>query len=150
MNNKDLEREEKPITIQDLIDEITKDAILVVDSNALLFNPSRSGTVITKDKKLYTYNKYLFGAPVWLYNHNMADEEICLIKKLNDEEIEKVEDFIRKEVFENKPESVLLRDGHCMAYGSVDGKSFKVLNNHAFLSKARGVINEIKNPRKKF
>ena len=70
--------------MQELVDKLKETSILGVEVKAnLSVSPGISGTIITKDKKVYGYSLYIFMTP-FMEKNNIPLENICLIKELAD------------------------------------------------------------------
>ena len=74
--------------MQELVDKLKENSILGVEVKAnLSISPGKSGTIITKDKKVYGYSLYVFMTQ-FMEKNNIPLENIYLIKELTDEEYE--------------------------------------------------------------
>lgn len=123
--------------MQEKLKKLEENSILVIESWWGLYNPGFGGTIITKDKKIYTYTFYYKKTPSLLEN-NVPLENISSGRKLTDEEYTKIINFIEKEIV-NKNYSICdILDAGYKVTCNYKGKSFSYencydLNTNEFL-----------------
>ena len=112
-------------------------------------SPGKSGTIITKDKKVYGYSLYIFMTP-FMEKNNVPLENIYLIKELTDDEYNKIQKFIEEEIVNKKYECKLQRDSSSIVFGRSKSKLFYYPNcydintNENLYDKTIKLIEEIK------
>lgn len=136
--------------MQELVDKLKENSILGVEVKAnLSISPGKSGTIITKDKKVYGYSLYIFMTP-FMEKNNIPLENIYLIKELTDEEYDKIQKFIEEEIVNKKYECKPHRDSSSVVFGRSKSKLFYYPNcydintNENLYDKARKLIEEVK------
>ena len=68
--------------MQELVDKLKENSILGVEVKAnLSISPGKSGTIITKDKKVYGYSLYVFMTP-FLEKNNIPLKELYKLDEL--------------------------------------------------------------------
>ena len=136
--------------MQELVDKLKENSILGVEVKAnLSISPGISGTIITKDKKVYGYSLYIFMTP-FMEKNNIPLENIYLIKELTDDEYDKIQKFIKKEIINKEYKSIPTRDGYSVVFGKLESKIFYYPNcydintNENLYDKTRKLIEEVK------
>ena len=136
--------------MQELVDKLKENSILGVEVKAnLSISPGKSGTIITKDKKVYGYSLYIFMTP-FLEKNNIPLENIYLIKELTDDEYNKILKFIQEEIISKEYECRSQRDSYDAVFGRNESKLFYYPNcydvntNESLYEKARKLIEEVK------
>ena len=136
--------------MQELVDKLKENSILGVEVKAnLSISPGKSGTIITKDKKVYGYSLYVFMTP-FMEKNNIPLENIYLIKELTDDEYNKIQKFIEEEIVNKKYECKLQRDSSSIVFGRSKSKLFYYPNcydintNENLYNKTIKLIEEIK------
>ncbi len=89
--------------------------------------PGYSGTIITIDKKLYTYHEYRY-IPEELQNKGIPNSTLDYIKTITETEYKEIENFIKKNIFNKKYKSLNIRDASFHIEGTNNGKYFKLCN----------------------
>ena len=136
--------------MQEKLDKLKENSILGVEDKAnLSVCPGASGTIITKDKKVYGYSLYIFMTP-FMEKNNILLENIYLIKELTDDEYNKIQKFIEEEIVNKKYECKLQRDSSSIVFGRSKSKLFYYPNcydintNENLYNKTIKLIEEIK------
>ncbi len=136
--------------MQKLVDKLKENSILGVEVKAnLSISPGRSGTIITKDKKVYGYSLYVFMTP-FIKKNNIPLENIYLIKELTDEEYDKILKFIDEEIVNKKYEWKPQRDSSSTVFGRSKSKIFYYPNcydintNENLYDKTKKLLEEVK------
>ena len=136
--------------MQELVDKLKENSILGIEVKAnLSINPGKSGTIITKDKKVYGYSLYIFMTP-FMEKNNIPLEKIYLIKELTDEEYNKIQKFIEEEIINKEYECRHQRDSYSVVFRKVESKLFYYPNcydintNENLYDKAIKLIEEVK------
>ena len=136
--------------MQELVDKLKENSILGIEVKAnLSISPGKSGTIITKDKKVYGYSLYVFMTP-FLEKNNIPLENIYLIKELTDDEYDKIQKFIKKEIINKEYKSIPTRDGYSVVFGKLESKIFYYPNcydiniNENLYDKTIKLIEEVK------
>lgn len=136
--------------MQELVDKLKENSILGVEVKAnLSISPGKSGTIITKDKKVYGYSLYIFMTP-FMEKNNIPLENIYLIKELTDDEYNKILKFIQEEIISKGYECRLQRDSYDAVFGRNESKLFYYPNcydiniNENLYDKTIKLIEEIK------
>ena len=136
--------------MQEKLDKLKENSILGVEDKAnLSVSPGTSGTIITKDKKVYGYSLYSFMTP-FLEKNNIPLENIYLIKELTDDEYDKIQKFIKKEIINKEYKSIPTRDGYSVVFGKLESKIFYYPNcydintNENLYDKTIKLIEEVK------
>lgn len=136
--------------MQELVDKLKENSILGVEVKAnLSISLGKSGTIITKDKKVYGYSLYVFMTP-FMEKNNIPLENIYLIKELTDGEYNKVLKFTEDEIINKEYECRPQRDSSSIVFGSSKSKLFYYPNcydintNENLYDKTRKLIEEIK------
>ena len=136
--------------MQEKLDKLKENSILGVEAKAnLSICPGTSGTIITKDKKVYGYSLYIFMTP-FMEKNNIPLENIYLIKELTDDEYNKIQKFIEEEIVNKKYECKLQRDSSSIVFGRSKSKLFYYPNcydintNENLYDKTIKLIEEIK------
>ena len=136
--------------MQELVDKLKENSILGVEVKAnLSISPGTSGTIITKDKKVYGYSLYVFMTP-FMEKNNIPLENIYLIKELTDDEYNKILKFIQEEIISKEYEFSPQRDSSSVVFGRSKTKLFYYPNcydintNENLYDKTIKLIEEIK------
>ena len=136
--------------MQKLVDKLKENSILGVEVKAnLSISPGRSGTIITKDKKVYGYSLYVFMTP-FIKKNNIPLENIYLIKELTDEEYDKLLKFFDEEIVNKKYEWKPQRDSSSTVFGRSKSKIFYYPNcydintNENLYDKTKKLLEEVK------
>ena len=136
--------------MQELVDKLKENSILGVEVKAnLSISPGKSGTIITKDKKVYVYSLYYHMTP-FMEKNNIPLEDITLIKELTDEEYDKIISFIKEEIVNKEYVCRPQRDSCDAVFGRNESKLFYYPNcydvntNESLYEKARKLIEEVK------
>ena len=136
--------------MQELVDKLKENSILGVEVKAnLSISPGKSGTIITKDKKVYGYSLYVFMTP-FMEKNNIPLENIYLIKELTDDEYNKILKFIQEEIISKEYECRPQRDSYDAVFGRNESKLFYYPNcydintNENLYDKTIKLIEEIK------
>ena len=136
--------------MQEKVDKLKENSILGVEVKAnLSISPGKSGTIITKNKKVYGYSLYIFMTP-FMEKNNIPLENIYLIKELTDDEYNKIQKFIEEEIVNKKYECKLQRDSSSIVFGRSKSKLFYYPNcydintNENLYNKTIKLIEEIK------
>ena len=136
--------------MQELVDKLKENSILGVEVKAnLSISPGKSGTIITKDKKVYGYSLYVFMTP-FMEKNNIPLENIYLIKELTSDEYNKILKFIQEEIISKEYECRSQRDSYDVVFGRNESKLFYYPNcydvntNESLYEKARKLIEEVK------
>ena len=136
--------------MQELVDKLKENSILGVEVKAnLSVSPGISGTIITKDKKVYVYSLYYHMTP-FIEKNNIPLENITLIKELTDDEYNKILKFIQEEIISKGYECRPQRDSSSIVFGSSKSKLFYYPNcydintNENLYDKTIKLIEEIK------
>ena len=136
--------------MQELVDKLKENSILGVEVKAnLSISPGKSGTIITKDKKVYGYSLYVFMTP-FIKKNNIPLENIYLIKELTDEEYDKILKFIDEEIVNKKYEWKPQRDSSSTVFGRSKSKIFYYPNcydintNENLYDKTKKLLEEVK------
>ena len=136
--------------MQELVDKLKENSILGVEVKAnLSISPGKSGTIITKDKKVYGYSLYIFMTP-FMEKNNIPLENIYLIKELTDEEYDKILKFTQEEIINKEYKCIPTRDGYSAVFGKLESKIFYYPNcydintNENLYDKTRKLIEEVK------
>ena len=86
--------------MQEKLDKLKENSILgIEDKTNLSVSPGTSGTIITKDKKVYGYSLYSFMTP-FMEKNNIPLENIYLIKELTSDEYDKILKFVQEEIID--------------------------------------------------
>ncbi len=136
--------------MQKKLDKLKENSILGVEVKAnLSISPGISGTIITKDKKVYVYSLY-YRMTLFMEKNNIPLEDITLIKELTDEEYDKLISFIKEEIFNKEYVCRPLRDSSSAVFGSSENKFFYYPNcydintKENLYDKTRKIIEEVK------
>ena len=136
--------------MQKKLDKLKENSILGVEDKAnLSISPGISGTIITKDKKVYVYSLYYHMTP-FMEKNNIPLEDITLIKKLTAKEYDKILKFIKEEIIKKEYVCKTLRDSSYIVFGKVGSKLFYYPNcydintKEALYDKTRKLIEEVK------
>ena len=136
--------------MQELVDKLKENSILGIEVKAnLSISPGKSGTIITKDKKVYGYSLYVFMTP-FLEKNNIPLENIYLIKELTDDEYDKIQKFIKKEIINKEYKSIPTRDGYSVVFGKLESKisyypnCYDINTNENLYDKTIKLIEEVK------
>ena len=136
--------------MQELLDKLKENSILGVEVKAnLSISPGKSGTIITKDKKVYGYSLYVFMTQ-FMEKNNIPLENIYLIKELTDEEYDKILKFIQEEIISKEYECRPQRDSSSIVFGRRESKLFYYPNcydvntNENLYDKTIKLIEEVK------
>lgn len=136
--------------MQELVDKLKENSILGVEVKAnLSISPGKSGTIITKDKKVYGYSLYVFMTQ-FMEKNNIPLENIYLIKELTDEEYDKILKFTQEEIINKEYKCIPTRDGYSAVFGKLESKIFYYPNcydintNENLYDKTRKLIEEVK------
>ena len=136
--------------MQELVDKLKENSILGVEVKAnLSISPGKSGTIITKDKKVYGYSLYVFMTQ-FMEKNNIPLENIYLIKELTDEEYDKILKFTQEEIINKEYKSIPTRDGYSVVFGKLKSRIFYYPNcydintNENLYDKTRKLIEEVK------
>ena len=136
--------------MQELVDKLKENSILGVEVKAnLSISPGKSGTIITKDKKVYGYSLYVFMTQ-FMEKNNIPLENIYLIKELTDEEYDKILKFTQEEIINKEYKCIPTRDGYSAVFGKLESKIFYYPNcydintNENLYDKTIKIIEEIK------
>ncbi len=110
--------------MQELINKLKENSILGVEVKAnLSITPGRSGTIITKDKKVYGYSLYSFKTP-FMEKNNIPLENIYLIKELTSDEYDNILKFIQEEIINKEYDCIPTRDGYSAIFGKLESRIF--------------------------
>ena len=136
--------------MQELVDKLKENSILGVEVKAnLSISPGKSGTIITKDKKVYGYSLYIFMTP-FMEKNNIPLENIYLIKELTSDEYDKIQKFIKEEIINKEYKCIPTRDGYSAVFGKLESKIFYYPNcydintNENLYDKTIKMIEEVK------
>ena len=136
--------------MQELVDKLKENSILGVEVKAnLSISPGKSGTIITKDKKVYGYSLYVFMTQ-FMEKNNIPLENIYLIKELTDEEYDKILKFTQEEIINKEYKCIPTRDDYSAVFGKLESKIFYYPNcydintNENLYDKTRKLIEEVK------
>ena len=136
--------------MQERLDKLKENSILGVEVKAnLSISPRISGTIITKDKKVYVYSLYYHMTP-FMEKNNIPLEDITLIKELTDEEYDKIISFIKEKIVNKEYVCRPLRDGSSAVFGSSENKLFCYPNcydintKENLYDKTKKIIEEVK------
>ena len=136
--------------MQEKLDKLKEKSILGVEVKAnLSISPGISGTIITKDKRVYVYSLYYHMTP-FMEKNNIPLEDITLIRKLTDEEYDKLISFIKEEIVNKEYVCRPLRDSSSSVFGSSENKLFYYPNcydintNENLYDKTKNIIEEVK------
>ena len=136
--------------MQKKLDKLKENSILGVEVKAnLSISPGISGTIITKDKKVYVYSLY-YRMTLFMEKNNIPLEDITLIKELTDEEYDKLISFIKEEIFNKEYVCRPLRDSSSAVFGSSENKLFYYPNcydintKENLYDKTKKIIEEVK------
>ena len=136
--------------MQELVDKLKENSILGVEVKAnLSISPGKSGTIITKDKKVYGYSLYVFMTP-FMEKNNIPLENIYLIKELTSDEYDKIQKFIKEEIINKEYKCIPTRDGYSAVFGKLESKIFYYPNcydintNENLYDKTIKLIEEVK------
>ena len=136
--------------MQELVDKLKENSILGVEVKAnLSISPGKSGTIITKDKKVYGYSLYIFMTQ-FMKKNNIPLENIYLIKELTDEEYDKILKFTQEEIINKEYKCIPTRDGYSAVFGKLESKIFYYPNcydintNENLYDKTIKLIEEVK------
>ena len=136
--------------MQELVDKLKENSILGVEVKAnLSISPGKSGTIITKDKKVYGYSLYIFMTP-FMEKNNIPLENIYLIKELTDDEYNKILKFIQEEIISKEYECRPQRDSYDADFGRNESKLFYYPNcydintNENLYDKTKKLLEEVK------
>ena len=98
--------------MQEKLDKLKENSILGIEDKAnLSVSPGTSGTIITKDKKVYGYSLYSFMTS-FMEKNNIPLENIYLIKELTSDEYDKIQKFIKEEIINKEYKCIPTRDGY--------------------------------------
>lgn len=110
------------------LEELRKNALIDIYSwGGLGPTPGCSGTIITKDRKIYTYYNF-HSLSSEFKNKGIPDSYLGYIKKLTEEEYYKIEEYIEENIINKKYESVIIRDASFHVDGSFKNIKFKLTN----------------------
>ncbi len=109
--------------MQELVEKLKENSILEILCVSLLRGTVKSGTIITKDKKMYKYSFHEKMTSL-MKNNNIPLEEVSLIKELTDEEYDKILKFIEEEIINKKYESDIVHDTLSTVFCSYKDKTF--------------------------
>ena len=136
--------------MQELVDKLKENSILGVEVKAnLSISPGKSGTIITKDKKVYGYSLYVFMTQ-FMEKNNIPLENIYLIKELTSDEYDKILKFTEDEIINKEYECRIQRDSSSVVFGKFESKIFYYPNcydintNENLYDKTRKLIEEVK------
>ncbi len=136
--------------MQEKVDKLKENSILGVEVKAnLSISPGRSGTIITKDKKMYGYSLHIFMTP-FMEKNNIPLENIYLIKELTSDEYDKIQKFIKEEIINKEYKCIPTRDGYSAVFGKLESKIFYYPNcydintNENLYDKTIKLIEEVK------
>lgn len=136
--------------MQEKVDKLKENSILGVEVKAnLSISPGRSGTIITKDKKMYGYSLHIFMTP-FMEKNNIPLENIYLIKELTSDEYDKILKFIKEEIINKEYKCIPTRDGYSAVFGKLESKIFYYPNcydintNENLYDKTIKLIEEVK------
>ena len=136
--------------MQELVDKLKENSILGVEVKTNLgISPGKSGTIITKDKKVYGYSLYIFMNP-FMEKNSIPLESIYLIKELTDDEHNKILKFIQEEIISKEYECRPQRDSSSIVFGSSKSKllyypnCYDINTNENLYDKTIKLIEEIK------
>lgn len=116
--------------MQELINKLKENSILGVEVKAnLSITPGRSGTIITKDKKVYGYSLYSFMTP-FMEKNNIPLENIYLIKELTSDEYDNILKFIQEEIINKEYDCKPHRDSSSIVFGRSNSKVFYYPNSY--------------------
>ena len=136
--------------MQEKLDKLKENSILGIEDKAnLSVSPGTSGTIITKDKKVYGYSLYSFMTP-FMEKNNIPLENIYLIKELTSDEYDKILKFVQEEIINKEYECIPTRDGYSAVFGKLKSRIFYYPNCYAIntkeslYNKTRKLIEEVK------
>ncbi len=136
--------------MQQKVDKLKENSILGIEAKAnLSVCPGKSGTIITKDKKVYGYSLYS-RMTSFMEKNNIPLEDIYLIKELTDEEYNKILKFTEEEIINKEYECKPQRDSSSIVFGKLESKLFYYPNcydintEESLYDKTRKLIEEIK------
>lgn len=89
--------------------------------------PGYSGTIITIDRKLYTYHEYRH-IPEELKKKGVQDSALNYIKTITKTDCKEIENFIKKKLLNKKHKVINIHDASFHIEGSNNGKYFKLSN----------------------
>lgn len=114
--------------MQEKLKKLKNNSLLEVSHWWGLFESGHSGTIITQDKKLYTYTFYHRLTP-FLEDNNIPLEYISKGKQLTKIEYQQIINFIEKEIIGKKFKCMCIRDAGYSVRGTYKGKEFNISNN---------------------
>ena len=136
--------------MQEKLDKLKENSILgIEDKTNLSVSPGTSGTIITKDKKVYGYSLYSFMTP-FMEKNNIPLENIYLIKELTSDEYDKILKFIQEEIINKEYECIPTRDGYSAVFGKLESRilyypnCYDINTKESLYDKTRKLIEEVK------
>ena len=136
--------------MKEKVNKLKEKSILGLEVRAnLSITPGISGTIITKDKKVYSYSLYSIMTP-FMEKNNIPLENIYLIKELTSDEYSKILKFIEEEIIYKKYKCISQRDGSSSVFGRCGSKIFYYPNcydvntNESLYDKTLKFIEEVR------
>ena len=135
--------------MQEKLNDLKNNCLLEVSHWWGFMGGGNSGTIITQDKKLYTYTFHNNLTPI-LKDNNIPLEYISKGQKLTEEEYQTITKFIENEIVGKTFEFMCIRDSSYSVRGTYNGKKFNVPNNVGFgdeiklFNKANKLIESLK------
>lgn len=135
--------------MKEKVDKLKENSILGLEVMANLgVTPGISGTIITKDKKVYSYSLHSIMTS-FMEKNNIPLENIYLIKELTSDEYNKILKYIEEIVYK-KYKCIPHRDSSSSVFGSSKSKMFYYPNcydvntNESLYDKTLKLIEEVK------
>ena len=117
--------------MQEKLTSLRNDSLLEISNWWGHHNPGRSGTIISRDKKIYHYTIY-YRETSFLTDNNIPLESLSKGHKLTEEEYQKIIKFIEDNIVGKKFESKRIFDAGWQVSGHYNGYSFNIPNCKGF------------------
>ena len=129
--------------MQEKIKELRNNCLLELANWWGLRESGNGGTIITKDKKLYTYTFYHRLTP-FLERNNIPQEYISKGIALTNNQYNKIIEFIETEIVGKTFTSQPIFDASFNVSGNYNGESFHIHNNKGFGNDEEGLYDKTK------
>lgn len=113
--------------MKEKLNELRKNMLIEVSNWNGLGEPYKKNVIITKNKKMYTYETYLRKVPDALKKYFDGNESFYETK-ISDKDYEMVENFIKEKIISKKFEMKHVRDAGNTISGNLN-YNFLVINN---------------------
>lgn len=117
--------------MQEKLKSIRENCILEISHWLGLRNPGTSGTIITKDKKIYHYTIY-YSEFQFLKENNIPKESISKGKTITEKDYSKIIKFIEENIIGKEFQNKNIYDAGWNVSGNYNNYSFNISNNKGF------------------